>query len=150
MTTSSDALFTLGMLLIGNFSPTKVLLSHSSTPSTLIPSPDHNGYEPLHNGVTFKLGGVEKEMSLLEFGWRVGLYTERESRDVMTLSGFEEGRGKGVIMKLHEGEYWLGQLPEGLTKEVGEGGGGSEGDDEEAMEKGGNEELGGSLDITKT
>ncbi|GJS03132.1 hypothetical protein Tco_0319640 [Tanacetum coccineum] len=56
----------------------------------------------------------------------------------------------GVIMKLHEGEYWLGQLPEGLTKEVGEGGGGSEGDDEEAMEKGGNEELGGSLDITKT
>ncbi|GJR42983.1 hypothetical protein Tco_1311086 [Tanacetum coccineum] len=31
------------MLLIGSFSPTKVLLSHSSTPSTPIPSPDHNG-----------------------------------------------------------------------------------------------------------
>ncbi|GKB91281.1 hypothetical protein Tco_0963553 [Tanacetum coccineum] len=44
-------------------------------------------YEPLHKGVTFRLGGVEREMSLLEFGWRVGLYTERESRDVMTLSG---------------------------------------------------------------
>nr|GEZ99198.1 hypothetical protein [Tanacetum cinerariifolium] len=26
-----------------SFSPTKVLLSHSLTPSTLIPSPDHNG-----------------------------------------------------------------------------------------------------------
>ncbi|GKC09418.1 hypothetical protein Tco_1001028 [Tanacetum coccineum] len=86
MTTSSDALFTLGMLLIRNFSPTKVLLSHSSTPSTLIPSPDHNGYKPQHKGVTFRLGGVESEMSLLEFGWRVGLYTERESRDVVTLS----------------------------------------------------------------
>ncbi|GJY56254.1 hypothetical protein Tco_0455369 [Tanacetum coccineum] len=36
-------------------------------------------YEPLHKGVTFRLGGVEKEMSLLEFGWRVGLYSEKES-----------------------------------------------------------------------
>ncbi|GJX92593.1 hypothetical protein Tco_0347179 [Tanacetum coccineum] len=33
------------------------------------------------------LGGVEREMSLPEFGWRVGLYTEMESRDVATLSG---------------------------------------------------------------
>ncbi|GJZ67412.1 hypothetical protein Tco_0630652 [Tanacetum coccineum] len=33
-------------------------------------------YDPLHKGVTFRLGGVEKEMSLLEFGWRVGLYSE--------------------------------------------------------------------------
>nr|GEW34510.1 hypothetical protein [Tanacetum cinerariifolium] len=44
-------------------------------------------YEPLHKGVTFRLGGVEREMSLLEFGWRVGLYSERESRDAATLSG---------------------------------------------------------------
>ncbi|GKB11352.1 hypothetical protein Tco_0845275, partial [Tanacetum coccineum] len=44
-------------------------------------------YEPLHKGVTFRLGGAEREMSLLEFGWRVGLYSERESRDVATLSG---------------------------------------------------------------
>ncbi|GJY29308.1 hypothetical protein Tco_0405075 [Tanacetum coccineum] len=43
-------------------------------------------YEPLHKGVTFRLGGVEREMSLLELGWRVGLYSERESRDVATLS----------------------------------------------------------------
>ncbi|GJZ18278.1 hypothetical protein Tco_0554401 [Tanacetum coccineum] len=27
-------------------------------------------YDPLHKGVTFRLGGVEKEMSLLELGWR--------------------------------------------------------------------------------
>ncbi|GJS83885.1 hypothetical protein Tco_0750426 [Tanacetum coccineum] len=44
-------------------------------------------YEPLHKGVTFRLGGVEREMPLLEFGWRVGLYSERESQNAMTLSG---------------------------------------------------------------
>ncbi|GJW62887.1 hypothetical protein Tco_0112222 [Tanacetum coccineum] len=108
MTTSPGALFTPGMLLIGNFSPTKVLLSHSSTPSTPIPSLSHNGltfskstspsslfefdafpcrYEPLNKGFTFRLGGVEREMSLLNLGWRVGLYSERESIDVATLSG---------------------------------------------------------------
>ncbi|GJW07233.1 hypothetical protein Tco_1569656 [Tanacetum coccineum] len=72
----------------------KVLLSHSSTLSTPIPSLDHNGYEPLHKGVTFRLGGVEKEMSLLEFGWRVDLYAERESRDGATLNGL--GRAEMV------------------------------------------------------
>ncbi|GJR00188.1 hypothetical protein Tco_0523172 [Tanacetum coccineum] len=38
-------------------------------------------YVPLHKGVTFRLGGVEREMTLLEFGWRVGLYSEKESGD---------------------------------------------------------------------
>nr|GEV45921.1 hypothetical protein [Tanacetum cinerariifolium] len=87
MTTSSGALFTLGMFSIGSFFPTKVLLGHSSSPSTPIPSSYHNRYELLHKGVTCRLGGVKREMSLLEFGLRVGLYTERESRDVVTLSG---------------------------------------------------------------
>ncbi|GJW26556.1 hypothetical protein Tco_0040367 [Tanacetum coccineum] len=31
-------------------------------------------YDLLHKGITFRLGGVEREMSLLELGWRVGLY----------------------------------------------------------------------------
>nr|GEX18793.1 retrotransposon Orf1 [Tanacetum cinerariifolium] len=44
-------------------------------------------YESLHKGIIFRLGGFEKEMSLFEFGWRVGLYTERESKDVATLIG---------------------------------------------------------------
>nr|GEW56703.1 hypothetical protein [Tanacetum cinerariifolium] len=44
-------------------------------------------YEPLHKGVIFRLGGVESEMSLFELGWRVGLYSKRESKDVTTLSG---------------------------------------------------------------
>ncbi|GJX29729.1 hypothetical protein Tco_0237808 [Tanacetum coccineum] len=111
------------MLLIGSFSPTKVLLSHSLTSSTPIPSLDHNNffqinepnfrelirkffasfefdaspcrYETLYTGVTFRLGGVEREMSLLEFGWRVGLYSEGESRDIETLSDDEEGDGEG-------------------------------------------------------
>ncbi|GKB17085.1 zinc finger, CCHC-type containing protein [Tanacetum coccineum] len=44
-------------------------------------------YDALYIGVTFRLGGVEKEMPLLEFRWRVGLYSERESRDATILSG---------------------------------------------------------------
>ncbi|GJZ01501.1 hypothetical protein Tco_0519462, partial [Tanacetum coccineum] len=44
-------------------------------------------YDPLHKGVTFRLGGVERGMHLLEFRWRVGLYSKRESRDVATLNG---------------------------------------------------------------
>ncbi|GJT90763.1 hypothetical protein Tco_1079608 [Tanacetum coccineum] len=75
------------MSLIGSFSQTSVLLSHSSTPSIPIPSPDHNRYEPLHKGVKFRLGGVEREMALLDLGWRVGLYSERESRNPVTLIG---------------------------------------------------------------
>ncbi|GJU69108.1 zinc finger, CCHC-type containing protein [Tanacetum coccineum] len=49
-------------------------------------------YDSLHKGVTFRLGGLEREMSLLEFGWRVGLYTERESKDVATLSGLRRAK----------------------------------------------------------
>ncbi|GJY09773.1 hypothetical protein Tco_0377958 [Tanacetum coccineum] len=35
---------------------------------------------------------VEREMYLVEFGWRVGLYTERESRDVTTLSSLRRAK----------------------------------------------------------
>ncbi|GJT31853.1 hypothetical protein Tco_0922272 [Tanacetum coccineum] len=55
-------------------------------------------YKPLHKGVTFRLGGVEREMSLLELGWRVGLYSEKESRDVATLSGL---RGAEIVNSTH-------------------------------------------------
>ncbi|GJT23575.1 retrotransposon ORF1 [Tanacetum coccineum] len=41
-------------------------------------------YDLLHKGVKFRLGGLEREMHLLEFGWRVGLYSERESREAAT------------------------------------------------------------------
>nr|GEU47788.1 hypothetical protein [Tanacetum cinerariifolium] len=44
-------------------------------------------YESLHKGVTFRLGGVEREMYLFELGWRVGLYSKRESKDVATCNG---------------------------------------------------------------
>ncbi|GJQ96880.1 hypothetical protein Tco_0008019 [Tanacetum coccineum] len=42
-------------------------------------------YDPLHKGIKFRLGGLEMEMHLLEFGWRVGFYSERESREAATL-----------------------------------------------------------------
>ncbi|GJT30567.1 hypothetical protein Tco_0910842 [Tanacetum coccineum] len=43
-------------------------------------------YDPNHLGVRFSLGGEQKEISLLELGWRVGLYYERQSRENATLS----------------------------------------------------------------
>nr|GFC80145.1 hypothetical protein [Tanacetum cinerariifolium] len=126
------ALFTLEMLLIGSFSPTKVLLSHSSTPSTSIPSPNHNG-------LTFSKSTSPSSMSLftnslprlslmpLFVGRRVGLYSERESRDVATLSGLRKGECCYPVTK-------------GVVKE-------DEGDDKEVDGEGGNEEAKGSVNI---
>nr|GEU42049.1 hypothetical protein [Tanacetum cinerariifolium] len=43
-------------------------------------------YDQLFKGATFRLGGLKREMSLLEFGWRISLYSERESGEIATLS----------------------------------------------------------------
>nr|GEW63737.1 zinc finger, CCHC-type [Tanacetum cinerariifolium] len=43
-------------------------------------------YDPEHFGVKFRLGGEQREISLLELGWRVGLYIERKSKENATLS----------------------------------------------------------------
>ncbi|GJR95389.1 hypothetical protein Tco_0267563 [Tanacetum coccineum] len=48
-------------------------------------------YDPNHLGVRFRLGGEQREISLLELGWRVGLYSERQSRESATLSGLRKG-----------------------------------------------------------
>ncbi|GJX75010.1 hypothetical protein Tco_0313605 [Tanacetum coccineum] len=40
-------------------------------------------------------------MSLLEFGWRVGLYTERESRDVVTVSGLRREKSVNYTHLTH-------------------------------------------------
>ncbi|GJS16570.1 hypothetical protein Tco_0411042 [Tanacetum coccineum] len=48
-------------------------------------------YDPNHLGVRFRLGGEQKEISLLELGWRVGLYSKRRSRENATLSGLING-----------------------------------------------------------
>ncbi|GJT31866.1 hypothetical protein Tco_0922285 [Tanacetum coccineum] len=70
-------------------------------------------YKPLHKGVTFRLGGVEREMSLLKFGWRVGLYSEGESRDVATLSGLRNAETVNATRLTHS--FWpiIGDKPEG-------------------------------------
>ncbi|GJZ96672.1 hypothetical protein Tco_0669006 [Tanacetum coccineum] len=44
-------------------------------------------YDPEHEGIKFRLGGEPREMSLLELGWRVRLYTRRKSKDNANLSG---------------------------------------------------------------
>ncbi|GKB73741.1 hypothetical protein Tco_0935153 [Tanacetum coccineum] len=48
-------------------------------------------YDPNHLGVRFRLGGEQREISLLELGWRVGLYSERQSRENATLSRLRKG-----------------------------------------------------------
>ncbi|GKC36394.1 zinc finger, CCHC-type containing protein [Tanacetum coccineum] len=61
-------------------------------------------YDPQHLGITFRLGGEQREMSLLEFGSRVGLYTEQQSRDRATLSGLSWAKMvKANLMLL---EFW--------------------------------------------
>ncbi|GKE92714.1 hypothetical protein Tco_1573809, partial [Tanacetum coccineum] len=55
-------------------SPAKVLLKPSSSPSTKTLSPASYGYDPNHLGVRFRLGGKQKEISLLELGWRIGFW----------------------------------------------------------------------------
>ncbi|GKC39079.1 hypothetical protein Tco_1051463 [Tanacetum coccineum] len=82
-------------------------------------------YETLHKGVTFRLGGVEWEMSLLEFGWRVGLYSKGESRDVATLSGLRNAETVNATRLTHS--FW---------PIIGDDEG--EGDDEEGDGEGGN------------
>nr|GEW81090.1 zinc finger, CCHC-type [Tanacetum cinerariifolium] len=52
-------------------------------------------YDPNHVGVKFRLWGEQKEVYLLEFRWRVGLYSEGQSRESATLSRLR----KGVTMK---------------------------------------------------
>nr|GEW95751.1 ribonuclease H-like domain-containing protein [Tanacetum cinerariifolium] len=52
---------------------------------------EDEGYDPNHVGVRFKIGVEQKEISLLELGWRVGLYSERQSKENATLSRLRKG-----------------------------------------------------------
>ncbi|GJV54335.1 putative ribonuclease H-like domain-containing protein [Tanacetum coccineum] len=56
----------------------------------------------LNNKLQIRHG--QREMSLLELGWRVGLYTEQQSRDRATLSGLS--RAKMVKANLMLLEFW--------------------------------------------
>ncbi|GJW33048.1 hypothetical protein Tco_0053080 [Tanacetum coccineum] len=52
-------------------------------------------YHPDFEGITFRLGGEPRKMSLLEFGWRVRLYYEKQFR----LSSMMSGLGRGETIK---------------------------------------------------
>nr|GEU83522.1 hypothetical protein [Tanacetum cinerariifolium] len=43
--------------------------------------------DPKHLGVKLRLRGKPRTMSLLEFGWRVGLYSQDQSRENSNISG---------------------------------------------------------------
>ncbi|GKB61542.1 hypothetical protein Tco_0917728 [Tanacetum coccineum] len=55
-------------------------------------------------GLKEKIGGEQREMSLLEFGWRISLYIEQHSRDRATLSGLS--RAETVKANLMLLEFW--------------------------------------------
>ncbi|GJR59479.1 hypothetical protein Tco_1501641 [Tanacetum coccineum] len=54
-------------------------------------------YEPLYKGVTFRLGGVEREMSLLELGWRVGFIGD----DMFNVGNIKAKSIRDPRIKLH-------------------------------------------------
>ncbi|GKB25420.1 hypothetical protein Tco_0864821 [Tanacetum coccineum] len=61
-------------------------------------------YDHEHLGVTFRLGGEPRELSLLEFGWRVGLYSEEQSKENSTRSGLRRAvtvKAEHLLM-----EFW--------------------------------------------
>ncbi|GKC83547.1 zinc finger, CCHC-type containing protein [Tanacetum coccineum] len=57
--------------------------------------------EPIYREL---IGGEQQEMSLLELGWRIGLYTERKSRENATLSGLSRAETVKEIRLLME--FW--------------------------------------------
>nr|GEW10536.1 hypothetical protein [Tanacetum cinerariifolium] len=72
-----------------NVIPAIILMGDSSRASNPILSPALNGrtyseltnvYDPEHKGVKLRLG-EERKISLLELGWRIGLYSEDQSRE---------------------------------------------------------------------
>ncbi|GJX20650.1 hypothetical protein Tco_0223327 [Tanacetum coccineum] len=100
MTIIQDASFILGTSLIRNFSPTMVLSKLSSSPSTPTLSLTPNGAF----GVKFRLGGEPREISLLELGWRVGLYTKRKYMEHVTLNGLSRAETVNASHLLME--FW--------------------------------------------
>nr|GEW90702.1 hypothetical protein [Tanacetum cinerariifolium] len=59
-------------------------------------------YDLEAKGITFRLEGELRMMSLLEFGWRVGLYSEEQSRLSSTKSGLRRGesvKAEHVLMQ---------------------------------------------------
>ncbi|GKE14178.1 hypothetical protein Tco_1421755 [Tanacetum coccineum] len=99
-----DSLITPGTSLIGNSSLAKVLIKLSSSQSTTTLSLAPNGYDPEHLGVKFILGGEQREISLLELGWRVSLYTERKYRENVTLNRLS--RAETVKASHLLSEFW--------------------------------------------
>ncbi|GJS20709.1 hypothetical protein Tco_0449341 [Tanacetum coccineum] len=68
-------------------------------------------YDPNQLGVRFRLRGEQREISLLELGWRVNLFSKRQSRESTTLSGLR----KGVTVKVNH-------LLLGFWPTIGDGG----------------------------
>ncbi|GJX30691.1 hypothetical protein Tco_0240546 [Tanacetum coccineum] len=97
-----------------------VLLVTSSIASTQMPSSVPNGkmYDPKYLGGSFRLGGESRKMSLLELGWRVGLYYLEESRLASTRSGLRLGETVKVDHEslmfwpsIRDDEFFIGGTP---------------------------------------
>ncbi|GKE47449.1 hypothetical protein Tco_1478707 [Tanacetum coccineum] len=106
------------MLLIGIFSPTKVLLSRSSTSSTPIPSLDHNGLtfsKSTSPSSTSSSANSFPRLSLMLLLVVMNRYTRGESRDVATLSDLRGAKTVNFTRLTHllwpsigDGEFNMG------------------------------------------
>nr|GEZ43580.1 hypothetical protein [Tanacetum cinerariifolium] len=129
--------------------------------------------EPLHKGVTYRLGGVEREMSLLEFRWKLtkylknvrdksvifeGMFVTRIARSfglltnemvsVLNREPPSHVYRKTSLVKMGTiMELHEGECSWPATKRVVEE---SKGDDEEGNREGGNKGVGGSQISTTT
>ncbi|GJZ78229.1 hypothetical protein Tco_0642901 [Tanacetum coccineum] len=102
---SQGAQFNSEASLTGLSLPLMALLETSLIASTLMPSLDFNGYDLDVEGITFRLGGEPRMMSLLEFRWRVRLYFVEQSMLSSTKSGLRKGetvKADHVLM-----QFWL-------------------------------------------
>ncbi|GKC96895.1 hypothetical protein Tco_1162337, partial [Tanacetum coccineum] len=61
-------------------------------------------YDPENLGIRFRLRGKQRGITLLELGWRVGLYTKIKSRENTTLSGLS--RAETVKVSHLLAEFW--------------------------------------------
>ncbi|GJY61797.1 hypothetical protein Tco_0462454 [Tanacetum coccineum] len=109
--------FTVETLLIGSSSSTKAW------------------YDPLRLGVTFRLGGVERKISLYEIAWSFGLLTE-ELASVLNYEPSPHVYNKkslikiGAVMELHKG-FCVWTATKGVMTEEGD-----KEDDEEGGDQG--------------
>ncbi|GJW99340.1 hypothetical protein Tco_0183254 [Tanacetum coccineum] len=75
-------------------------------------------YDPKHVGISCRLGGESRSLSLLEFGWRAGLYSEGQAKENSTRIGMEFVVGSTSVKKVRDPSVRLARYFRILTREL--------------------------------